>query len=128
MIKNIIEKYNMVCPDRFELDVAYYGYKKEEKFEVYCEGKSGYDICQDGYEKSYYDKFSDRDPGYFGCVKYASCQETKSEYSDWGRTKCLECNAGGCVDYERWVELGGAICKVNFKEPSKTPPCKAYEE
>lgn len=121
IIREIVEKYTSNCPERFDLDVTYYSYQNE-KFAVSCDGKHGYDTCQEGYLRSSYDD------GFFGCVKYASCEETNPRYIDVGGG-CFECEAGGCVDYERWVELGvGAICKVNYKDPAKTPACKPYQE
>ena len=128
LVVNILDQYNQHCPENFETEIWL-----ESKLinnvsqpigygAVMCQRKD-YDTCREGYVKSYYSTY-----GYFGCVKYASCEETNPRYIQVG-DGCVECEAGGCVDYERWAELGvGTVCKVNYKDPARTPACKPYKE
>ena len=130
----ILDQYNGYCPEGFKTEV-YTSTQLIDKIQkrtgyagITCE-KVRMDgerfSCQEGYQKSFYDKFS-RNRGYFGCIKYASCEETNPKYAVAGGG-CVECNAGGCVDYEMSEELKGwAVCQVNYKDPGKTPPCPEY--
>ena len=128
----IIEKYNSYCPEGFEVDVSNYNFPPRHEQYVTCERKDGYDSCKKGYVKSYHKVAwakEDNIDGIFGCVKLASCKETNPKYEEGAKEgfDCPYCEAGGCVDGEKSHELPvGVLCRVNDRDPEKTPPCAPY--
>jgi hypothetical protein len=118
-ILEIVKEFSSRCPANFSLDINNSPDSKNQF--VYCTKVSF--SCPPWYRTS-----PKKDGDFFGCQRYASCEETNPlSYEIDDPRYCALCPAGGCIDHTKtetdWSENKIGYCRVNEANPQQSVGC-----
>ena len=120
-VLEIVNSYEKNCPAGFEVDFINSVNRNEKR--VYCKRKKWFD-CPAGWYKT-----KPKDGKFFGCRRYASCEEVNPDSFEIGNPKyCAVCQAGGCINTSK-IRTGDnefqiGYCQVNAENPVQMPKCE----